>query len=50
MWNILKSMHTTSVVISNKFAELRGQNIIPSIVTIHVQEREYWLEIEMYVL
>jgi hypothetical protein len=43
-------MHTTTVVISHRFAELTGQNVIPSILMIRVQKREYWLEIEMYVL
>jgi len=50
MCYILKSMHTTSNVISYWFAELQGQNVIPSILMIHVQKREYWLEIEMYAL
>jgi len=40
-------MHTTSIVISNRFAELKGQNIIPSIQTIRVLKSEYWLEIVM---
>jgi len=43
-------MHTTSVVILYRFVELKGQNVIPSILMICVQQREYWLEIEMYVL
>ena len=43
-------MHTTSVVISRRFAEFNGLNVIPSILRIHVQKKEYWLEIKMYVL
>jgi len=43
-------MHTTSVVILYGFAELKGQNVIPSILMIRVKERVYWLEIEMCVL
>jgi len=43
-------MHTTSVVISNRLAELKGQNAIPSVLKIRVLKSEYWLEIEMYVL
>ena len=30
--------------------ELQGQNVIPSILMIHVQKKDYWVEIEMYVL
>jgi hypothetical protein len=44
-------MHTTGVVISHRFfAELKGQNVIPSILRTHVQKRDYWLEFKMYVL
>jgi hypothetical protein len=43
-------VHSTSVVISHRYAELKGQNVIPSILTICVQKGEYWLEIKMYVL
>jgi len=43
-------MHTTSVEISNKFAELKGQNIFPIILAIHVLKSEYWVEIELYAL
>ena len=32
------------------FCELQGQNVIPSILMIHVQKKDYWLEIEMCVL
>jgi len=34
-------MHTTSVVISHRFAELKGQNVVPSILMIRVQKSEY---------
>jgi hypothetical protein len=43
-------MHTTSVVISHRYPERKGQSVIPNILTIHGQKREYWLEIKMYVL
>jgi hypothetical protein len=43
-------MHTTGVVISLRFAELKGQNVIPSILTIRVLKGECWVEIETYVL
>jgi len=43
-------MHTTSGVILNRFAELKGQNVIPSILMIRVLKSEYWVEIDMFVL
>ena len=30
--------------------ELQGRNVIPNILMIHVQKKDYWLEIEMYIL
>ena len=30
--------------------ELQGQNVIPNILMIHEQKKDYWLQIEMYVL
>jgi len=33
-------MHTTSVMISNRFAELKGQNVFPTILTVRVLKRE----------
>jgi hypothetical protein len=27
-----------------------SENVIPSVLMVHVLKREYWLEIEMYVL
>ena len=30
--------------------ELQGLNVILNILMIHVQKKDYWLEIEMYVL
>jgi len=50
MWNKLKSMHSTTSVISHWFVERKGSNIIHSILMIHVQKIDYWLEIEIYVL
>jgi hypothetical protein len=43
-------MHTTGAVISHRFSELKGQIVIPSILMIHVQKGEYWLDIEICVL
>jgi len=43
-------MHTTIVVITHRFAELQGKNVIPRILRIRVQKKESWLEIKMYVL
>jgi hypothetical protein len=41
-------MLTTDVVISYRLAELKGQNVILSILRIHVQKRDYWLEIKIH--
>jgi hypothetical protein len=45
----LNGMHTTSVVISRRFAEFNGQNVIPIILKIRVQEKGYGLKTKMCV-
>ena len=46
----LHGMHTTIVLISRRFAELQGQNVIPSVLRVHLQIKEYCLKTKMYVL
>ena len=46
----LNGMHTIIVVISHRFAEPQGQNVIPTILRIRVQKEKYWLGTKMCVL